>query len=119
MNIHRGELLKKYFVKSGLSRVIFCNSLGITDNTLTNWFNTPELGFEKLMMAAPFVLHDFSEEIPLLKFLSYDRKNEMIILTEPVEAYQAANDKSIQVIISRLDEQDIMLKEILRNQNKQ
>lgn len=44
MNIHRGELLKN---KSGLSRVVFCNSMGISDNTLTSWYNTPELGFRK------------------------------------------------------------------------
>ncbi len=104
MNIHRGELLKKYFDKSGLSRVVFCNSMDISDNTLTSWCNTPELGFEKLLMASPIVLHDFSEEIPDLKFLTYNKKMNALIVSEPVEAYKAGTSESNEALIQAVAE---------------
>lgn len=104
MKIHRGELLKKYFDKSGLSRVVFCNSMNISDNTFTNWCNSPELGFEKLLMAEPIVLHDFSEEIPGLKFLTYDKDLNALIVKEPVEAYKAATSESNEALIQAVSE---------------
>lgn len=114
MEINRGELLKKYFDKSGLSRVVFCNSLGISDNTLTNWCNDYYLGYEKLLMASPLLIHDFSEEIPLLKHLQYNRDEELLIVIEPVEVYKKSMDSSLKTITDMLEEHGKQLQKLLK-----
>lgn len=56
----------------------------------------------------------FSEEIPELKFLSYDKKLNALIVNEPVEAYKAATSESNEVLIQAVSEMKKDNKKILQ-----
>lgn len=96
MSKHRGEVLKKVVDESGMPLVVICNSLNISLGTLTNWCNSRNLGWEKLLQAGEVLGYDFAIDFPNLKNMKYDKKLEMIYISEPVEAYKAVASEQMK-----------------------
>ncbi|MGE0634907.1 MAG: hypothetical protein AB7G44_12805 [Bacteroidia bacterium] len=111
---HRGEILRLRIEQSGIAKTVICKSLDIWENTLTNWCSTENLGWEKLLMVGEIIAYDFSEDFPQIMHLKYNRKEEILYVSEPVEAYKMATSESIETLVQTVTELKKDLKKALQ-----
>jgi len=85
---NRGEIVEQKVRQSPMSQVAIYTALNISQNTLTKWFQTKDLSYDKILQIGDLILYDFPIDFPELKNKYYDYKLQTIVTREPIEEYQ-------------------------------
>ncbi len=113
MKQHRGEIAAQRIKESQISLISIYTRLGIAQNTLTNWLEKEDLGFDKILQIGELIGYDFSKDFPDLKNLRYDSATSRIYsLSEPDETYKTALDEKFMAINKRLDRHEEEIKKL-------
>lgn len=67
MKNHHGKIIEEQIYKSGHKKQEVAKRLGITRQTLSNKFKTPNLPLDFMLKIGALIAYDFSNDIPELK----------------------------------------------------
>lgn len=81
---HRGEILQKRFEQSELKFITVRQKLGVSHNTIKNWFLMPNLEWEKVIAFGKAIGHDFRVDFPEMPDIIYSG-----VVEEPEETYES------------------------------
>lgn len=66
--LHRGEIVKSIISRLKISKTLIADRLNIHRTTLYGYFEEPDLSLDKVVKIGAIINHDFSVEIPEVKY---------------------------------------------------